>query len=1652
MSEIQLGKGSKNYGVVDTAEFKGGIKREQLKTEEQKSIFDAADTDKNGILDANEMQQFTQKLQDAAGNEKLSKREAKKFLKNENLKDIDKKELFKFVNELSQGSENIAESKVVEQNGEKTILVTYKDGSQETINPDKTSQIMSTDENNAVTTKFFDENKKLTKEQVVQENGDSETTDIENDLPVTKTIVTNNGAKTAVIDYEDGVETKQSVTEGSVKSDYTYVDGKPVLTQKVEDLGNDVARTTDYTYNEDGTVTENITEPGKNTIRQSKDGNVLSEVITEGEKQTQRAFKDDGTTQELVTQGENKTATIYNTESGKRLEQFKIVDGKQYGIEYDGEGNTKGIVVQNGESISQIAKKFGVSADDLMAANQDKLKGKNNKYFSVGDEIKIPRELEANDTALQGRKSADEAKAEYARDEQIRQQRRAVARERDAAYKKLGLVNYKGAGEKVTGDYYKNNKKSRSVELTKIGNATHGRTIAKDKQGKIYVVAHNGVILKDSWVEISANRDTVKVGNNWVAVDGARGDGHARKNVIDANGNMYVMSHDNKILKNSYVQKSDRADNIRVDSKTAQTETMNMLSEQLDSAQAAFDQQMKEDGWAGDVADAVSVLWGSNNRASKVREDLKAYKNTIEELKVAAKKGDNAFKAKFKEKFGINYNQNAVADYLMKPSAENYRKAFGTKQSIGERVAKYNASQQAGAAIVKTTAEIGGAVALTAATIATGGVAGIVAGTAVAAGSTVVADIVVETTDRMSSEQGLQDGELFDIAKDSATDGTIAGLTFGASKYAKGVYGAYKATRATSAAGKVANASVKAEQTAQKAILGLENKASNVTTKGLPAAAEKTLTQAGNKSLATVNKGLARTGTNYVETSLTRAGANGASTAETGLAKFEQQTAKSAGNAAAQSTGTSTAQNASALTKTEEAVIETITDVGVGAGAEYVQTGEITVEGTLANAAVGSIGIAGEKLGNKLKSSNLYNKVKDKFNGADSAGKNSGLPKGPDGSNSGSSNGAKIGYAADVPPEGNNGAKGTDYTSGTKAKAKDAGRAEGASGKGNTENTDRTSRQQSTEKPDENIKHGQKVNDNASHATTEQEFQSEIDKLRPQLDEAQLAADIKEQFADLLNGNATDKNKLKSLILKVHPDRGGSEELMQAVNALKDAKSPAEVTKALNNLNSMLNQKSANLSSLKYRMNALNDGLEKTRAAKAENVKSEPKIDTDNAASGETPKSRPLTSEDRMAMSEIGENIGRARTAADLDKAQKWLDKMPDCDQKTRLQKQLNEKYQKLNEASGGGNSEQTGSASSNKANNQMHDFSKATEGTKLPKDEPVFLKGSETLELVDYELDLTSPQVKSKLDAMKNGDVITVGREGDIKIDDKYAYVSRKHLTIEKTNNGYIVKDTSANGTSIGEKLPEIDVDELCRVPGNNGKPVPYKYIRTSREARAFMNDAIESGSYTKNLDSYIKTMNRMHEISAHGKSGNYYWYGEAGHGSIEVNPGQIRGEGQMQNRRIDSALEVEKIAKQYGDPYRVEVTSNVELLGIPEKYRPLDFEGGYHVYPDGKSLEKYYYKEMHRSAKEALKLIDSGASERQILEKLAEHYQYAANARPYGQINNSLFMNEVNTLLSKAGMKGMPQGILDIVSMHLQPNTFKKYFVDQYFATALN
>ena len=121
------------------------------------------------------------------------------------------------------------------------------------------------------------------------------------------------------------------------------------------------------------------------------------------------------------------------------------------------------------------------------------------------------------------------------------------------------------------------------------------------------------------------------------------------------------MSHDGVILDENYLARSNYSDAIRSDKTTAQNATVDMLTQQLDSAQAAFDAQMKEDGWAADVADGISNIWGifqeNGNQAWRVRKDLAQYRKDMEELKEAAKQGDSQFRAKFKDMFGVEYNQ-----------------------------------------------------------------------------------------------------------------------------------------------------------------------------------------------------------------------------------------------------------------------------------------------------------------------------------------------------------------------------------------------------------------------------------------------------------------------------------------------------------------------------------------------------------------------------------------------------------------------------------------------------------------------------------------------------------------------------------------------------------------------------------------------------------------------------------------------------------------------------------------------------------------------------------------------------------------------------------------------------------------------------------
>lgn len=1035
------------------------------------------------------------------------------------------------------------------------------------------------------------------------------------------------------------------------------------MNSKVENEGIPAKeKRTEYTYSEDGTTTENISEPGinKTTTRVRKGDVTLTEHINDNGRIADREYSEEGYTEKTTDDNGNPTTNFCNLYN-KKLVQEKTVKDQKYQATYDGQGNTTGIIVQNRESLSDLANKFSCSEEALKELN-----GK--ESFAVGDEIKVPGEIEADSPALQNRKDAQGAKQDAliqqqrdARAAAIREQRAAAAAVRkaraaaqEAQYRQMGLKNHKGRGTKVTG-HYKSGKKE---TFTVIGEAGNGRKLVKGKNGKISTVAHDGTVLKESYVQntnLYASGKKVKGkikgkdgklhSTTFAEVPNAKLP-HGRKTVVDAKGRTWIMAQDGTILDNKYVAKSNYADQIKANKGTAQKVTVNMMSNQLDQAQAAFDKQMNADGWAEDVADGISVLWGSNNRASKVREDLKTYRNNINQLKNAAKQGDAQFKTKFKQIYGVNYNQNAIANYYLRPTKANYQKAFGTKNDIGYRVAKYNESQKAGGEWVKTGAKVAAGIAAVATAIPSGGssIAAYAAGLGAAGVATAAADIAIDVSNKAVSKEGLQDGELGQYVKDGVIDGTITVATLGTSKIVKGGYTAYKAAKATS---KAATAAEKAAEqsavnvekgltttaqqgatgvetglatqttgTAERGVARLGQQGSNITERGLTKAGkntEKGLTRTGQQGSNTAEKGLTKAGENS-EKGLARTGQQGSNVAERGLAKAGENAEKGLAKIQPQIQGENTATNAAfnattkaqgvTISKTEQAIIDTAVDTAVGAGAEYMQTGQVTVEGTAMNMAIGAGGLLGEKLSTKLKGSNLYQKASDKVSNAYNNVKDKFASKGTAAT-------PETGLARTEKLNTSNSSTRAEKTADNAFEQKTARKADSTESRRRAEEAKKT---EQAKKAEEAKKAEQaKKAEGAKKAQTQsaEKIQTRMETLENNIWESSTAKDLKEKYADILDKNFTldmnnpravsdFKNKINRMIQISHPDKcphPGDEskavkpnDILNIVADLRQATkngTPQEIKTLLSKLDNTLNSKINALTRNKAELNNL---------------------------------------------------------------------------------------------------------------------------------------------------------------------------------------------------------------------------------------------------------------------------------------------------------------------------------------------------------------------------------------------------------------------------------------------------------------------------------
>lgn len=507
------------------AQLKGGIRRESIKDQNLLNIFDSVDTDRNHVLDKNEINIFQQKVIDAAKHgrdSKLSKNEADNYMNGESLNG-GHSTLFSFMNTLSRESKNIKSTKT---NNDGSITTEYNDGTIETINGD-TKEVKQ-----GSTTKKYKLNPK-TNEYEIQEETIVDTTDGSETVTIYKngkksgcTKTYPNGNKEEV-QYDDSGENPLSKTvtkdNGKTEETYEYSNGNFLLKTKIENKGEENQKITTYSKNSDNSTTETIEDnTGKREITKSTnktieiytdkngkvtktttenvDGKTVVTVADEKGETTKITEKlENGNKLETIIDNDNNQTKTITNQSGYRVKQskFNVKTNKTYTVEYDGAGNTSGVVVQYGENAQILAKKFGCSTDDLLALN-GKQKGEN---FRAGEKIKVPQELEADDKKLVNRKSSEEVKAIVKRKEEQRARILAARQKRQAETQMLkeeyGLINREGEGKEVVA-YYSGRKTSKTLKM--VGKATNGRTICTDGK-QYYVVSHDKLILKMDYVK-----------------------------------------------------------------------------------------------------------------------------------------------------------------------------------------------------------------------------------------------------------------------------------------------------------------------------------------------------------------------------------------------------------------------------------------------------------------------------------------------------------------------------------------------------------------------------------------------------------------------------------------------------------------------------------------------------------------------------------------------------------------------------------------------------------------------------------------------------------------------------------------------------------------------------------------------------------------------------------------------------------------------------------------------------------------------------------------------------------------------------------------------------------------------------------------------
>lgn len=496
MSSNNIGNFEKGSQGVNLTSFGAGLKRTDLKgaNEAEKSIFESIDKDKNGIIDQKELEAFKGSLDNKKNDGVVSNNEAANFLKifNKGKKEentVTQQDLLNFLEKVNRKSDNVESVSSIERDGKQVTEVKYKNGITEYINADGSSTAISTNAKGYEVTCLLNEEGHCYQQTYNDEKGNNIKQEFQkNGLP-SKTTITDTNNATSTISYDKFGQPAERQDKSGINTDNYIIDasGQFILTSTVQNEGIPAKEIrSNFTYNQDGTITVERKEPDKTTllIMNSSRTPMFAEITDSSGNITNRTFLDGGYEDTTTGVGGEVYSGLYDNSGNCWRKTVSDSNGMTQTVDYDGQGNTK-ITVQNGESPEIIAEKFGCTVEDLKSANADKLHGKG---FFVGEEIIIPnRQIEPDDPALGGRKTKDETIGDFVKQED----RKAAQKELEEQLKPYGFKNFNGRGNTITD---KNNQ-----TYTVIGEAIDERTIALDKNGNIKVIAKDGTPLDNDY-------------------------------------------------------------------------------------------------------------------------------------------------------------------------------------------------------------------------------------------------------------------------------------------------------------------------------------------------------------------------------------------------------------------------------------------------------------------------------------------------------------------------------------------------------------------------------------------------------------------------------------------------------------------------------------------------------------------------------------------------------------------------------------------------------------------------------------------------------------------------------------------------------------------------------------------------------------------------------------------------------------------------------------------------------------------------------------------------------------------------------------------------------------------------------------------------